>query len=47
MNSESRYRKTKKKNTERRKPNFIYELVQYSDLYKPAINKIMTTGNNA
>ena len=34
----------KNQKTERRKPSFTKEQVENADLYKPELNKIMTTG---
>ena len=45
MNNE-RYRNKKKYNTNRRKPSFT-ENSQNVNLFKPALNKIMTTRKNA
>ena len=39
-----RNRNMKNQKTERRKPSFTKEQVENADLYKPELNKIMTTG---
>ena len=38
-----RCRNMKKQNTEKQKPSFPKEYVENEDLYKPVLNKIMTT----
>ena len=43
MTSSSKQNRQKTQNTDKQKTSFLKELVENADLYKCAINKLMTT----